>query len=735
MDIRPPLNSSTPLNLVEHTSLLSPNTFTEMQLSEPKTSSSPENSAHFDTSATTLETSKTTCSLERDDNSLPNTSLSNQVPNSNFESSKASSPTSSSTREEILRAMTQTLVQSIFQDEIQDTLERFVASAAFKRRSDIAIRFHREVFKTAILHSNESQSDPDATEDEDDETLEKKLECEYNDPFRNQILKDWDNLKHPYDQKLHWLDFRLKQLQHDLAETENALQHTSESSSTDPSSTSTHYKFVNEDNFPLEKRKESYLKHPLFIDNEMKEKTARMHRDDIISSFKLFHLEFPRRRKQKTASSSQSQLYVDIPEHNHMSSSPVLLADSQAAVESSSINDFETTTPKHKKKPSSQLTTPSSSKKSLSTTLNSSRRVSARRQQSVDDIVVPWGDIRNNAIIEEAKPKEIFTPHWRVMDTYSPLFPKLSESVSSTTTSPMLTAEQFDDGEEEDISDEVYCRLHIPEEYEERKKVYDYYMAQSANKNKRRKETIAYDKFKTKEEIHAVFERHHQLKLQQQQQQQQQQQLQEETTLNSATTPTTPIEKAQSKKDHSHKIVQPISAYKINKDTVIPRHLQIEISSYIPEETSDPFAIRGNFEEMGVRMKEEQIRLQILREEKLKSRTYSKSHSDSHGNDPEDYLVDLENAVFTDDERDENAMDEFIQDDSDEESEGSDFGEYINGELINGIGSSNRKRKKAKRRDSHEISKKQKICSHQWVYVRHVSELKIVLKKEQLFKQ
>jgi len=69
-------------------------------------------------------------------------------------------------------------------------------------------------------------------------------------------------------------------------------------------------------------------------------------------------------------------------------------------------------------------------------------------EYDINDVVIPWGDIRSNVVIPELKVKEIHTPKWRT---------------------PQDLLKEFNISDE-DTSDEKFCNLHFPLEVDERKR-------------------------------------------------------------------------------------------------------------------------------------------------------------------------------------------------------------------------------------------------------------------------
>jgi hypothetical protein len=116
------------------------------------------------------------------------------------------------------------------------------------------------------------------------------------------------------------------------------------------------------------------------------------------------------------------------------------------------------------------ISTPLSKKRKEKLETTQGGRKKRKSDFEMDDIVVPWNDIRGNFVITETKSKEIYTPEWRTPNSAMNGF----------------DLKLFEEDEDEDQS---ICERHFPLEIQERKR-YELVLQKDKKKHEEVKEKI-----------------------------------------------------------------------------------------------------------------------------------------------------------------------------------------------------------------------------------------------------
>ncbi|KAL9651871.1 hypothetical protein ABK040_000217 [Willaertia magna] len=184
-------------------------------------------------------------------------------------------------------------------------------------------------------------------------------------------------------------------------------------------------------------------------------------KNDITNAFDIFSENYPKEReflpisKKKRKRKSRSSTANGTSNKNN-----VLVIEEEAtpvrkkiAKNNSSVNS---------KKGGRGASASSSTSGKATSTRSSTRRRQTNTAGDYDDVVVDYGT-PSSSYIPEIKPKEIFTPQWKIQSIEEDQVP-------------------YDEDNEEDISDERYCQLHYEKEVKERQR---YYLGATSEKKKK----------------------------------------------------------------------------------------------------------------------------------------------------------------------------------------------------------------------------------------------------------
>jgi hypothetical protein len=291
------------------------------------------------------------------------------------------------------------------QNQIKKTLNRIYTPKVLKMHHETIKKKNTkkpvEKEKTPITSIYETESESE--EEEEDMGM---------DVFRKETLLGLEDLREDFNSRVTWLKFKLRNLETELEETNNLIENLPKKEKKYPEISSKYYvhsrkqskkitnNLITAETFPLQKRRRKINENPIFsyIFNEEIKKKSYQNENEILSSLKLYNEEYLSENKKK----KKSNLKINIP-------SEEMYEDRKG-----------------------------------------------RSGFDIDDIVIPWNEIRNNFTIEEIKVKEIQTPTWK----------DENEFYQTTAENNFENIET----ESEDESDEFFTNLHIKYEIEERKR-------------------------------------------------------------------------------------------------------------------------------------------------------------------------------------------------------------------------------------------------------------------------
>jgi hypothetical protein len=327
------------------------------------------------------------------------------------------------------------------------------------------------------------------------------------DHYRKTILQEWNQIRDRYKWRWDWLQLRISILQHELEETNYELDQLHGTSS-NMGFSSPDYLVPPVNNikdkrlslcvYPPQKRRVDVEENPVFSP-EFRAITCATSRvpplsgvtyEDIVSAMNIFSVgEYPPKRKltKKRANKRKRPAYlrVAIPAGTQQSVIEESVSNPDS-VGPSAINEPSASakmrTPKSNRKratSTSKIKTPSSSGRRSRTSSNAAYH-SQGSEYDINDVVIPWADIRSNFTIPDIKPVEIFTPEWRAVDNRKVEQEQQLRNNNGTSNTGgdgyrliQTSSTNYETSSDEDISEERFCALHLVKELEERKRYFD----------------------------------------------------------------------------------------------------------------------------------------------------------------------------------------------------------------------------------------------------------------------
>jgi hypothetical protein len=223
-------------------------------------------------------------------------------------------------------------------------------------------------------------------------------------------------------------------------------------------------------------------------------------------------------------------------------------------------------------------------------------------EYDINDVVIPWSEIRGNFTIPDVKPVEIFTPEWRSVEARKQEQEKQLRQESDKSEpndgfrildrSAAVTNSTNDESSDEDVSDERFSVVHMAKELDERRRYFEII----SKKKKKRKDDGEEDDhdvaFGAKSMPQVNPELFHQLFVQSDPNsltQEADKEPSSATSVPSITTPTqTPTSNRRSAREN--KYIQ----------AVYQRSIDVRPESYIPLPHPNRGLTYGNFEELRV---------------------------------------------------------------------------------------------------------------------------------------
>lgn len=571
-----------------------------------------------------------------------------------------------------------------FHNDVRDRVRKFLGRSPddLTKSAGVSTPTQRSLLASPTGH----QYDSEETDTEEEESIDHYSHSEsldHVDKLRKQILSDWHVVRSKFENKWDWLDIRIQHLQHELQETDMALenlrqrreqqQQQQEQQQTSPVGR-IRQRVVSRLYYPPSHVKRDIQKHftlahaldpqppspsPLTPSkdtatqlNKSRKFGQSITKDDVLMSLRMNELEYLTRRRLRSPRkpSRKPNLHVSVPE-----------TIAQAA------RLRPPRTPASRR--SSARSTPSTATPRTAAALRSRRKAASNRYHSrdydIDDIIVPWGTLRTSSVIEQLKPKEIHTPRWNIVeDTKSP-----PTSTASTPAHGDLVAEVDDkmdvctdvndiiilgdnvaDSSDEDTSDEFYCSMHFGMEYDERKRAFDF-LEQSANTRKK-KEVDEDEEARQREQhipkmenIRMIFSAkrallsHERTDGKTKNDEQSLYSTSSTMPFPSSSTPSrTPLSSPQSASKSKS------SPHARKKET--PRHFLLSAESYVSHPFPEPHSVRGNFEEIRrhARLQEMEKELEEQRQQRAQTRLNQETYGYYYGNiadDGNDFIIDF----------------------------------------------------------------------------------------------
>eukprot|EP01080_Neovahlkampfia_damariscottae_P008712 gene8712-658_t len=248
------------------------------------------------------------------------------------------------------------------------------------------------------------------------------------DKIRKEISSQWDNIEEKQNWRLSWLNIRIEQLNQELSQTNQRLSqiqnNLNETSSRLPEiipSENIKNNIIQLEEYPPQMRVEDVKNHPIFSTFNSTNNTKFI-KEEVINSLKLFTTDYHLEKKKK---------------------------------QNLSINTKLSSTDGKKRKTKSESTP-------------SRKKHKKHGEFDMDDIVVPWNDLRSNFIIPEIKVKDIYTPEWRtpsstILDVNDTIFESKKREENEK-------EENILNDDDDDDNDESIRDRHLPLEIQERKR-------------------------------------------------------------------------------------------------------------------------------------------------------------------------------------------------------------------------------------------------------------------------
>lgn len=501
------------------------------------------------------------------------------------------------------------LLDVIIDNEIERQLEQHVYSAANVLCTEHTLELHykkssnnsKVIAAPSKRTRNKSKQvvDPEETEVSEEE----QQDLENLDPLRRVIMQDWHKVLKSVQWRWDFLRLRVAQLESELEETDEMLeqirlakQHESIAPSTKNKKQPV-YKLrnLNHKSYPPERRREDVNNHPLFAPEKKRRKKRILFPPEITAASieeAIFAATQPPAPKKKGR--RPRNLSVSI---------PTVKPDALFA------------------RPRQPFATPSSTTTASTPRSAANRKrakaaaaaASKRKDYDINDIVVPWNEIRSNATVDVLRPKEIYTPQWRDaagMHAY------------------------VEESSDEDVSDQFFCKLHMPLEIDERKRA-ELYFEKLANARKKKKKDTPQGKDVS---MHAKAKSNSIL---------------DTTILPSPLTPFTPsLSTPTTTTITTPQQPSPIAQKK--DGSKIYRYMQVTADSYVAAPFAEPTSTQGNYEEMIERCyewekaREEAAQAALLRQSQHTSKPAYKSQMEVF----EDDYVPTDNVTLSDEDDD-----------------------------------------------------------------------------------
>jgi hypothetical protein len=580
-----------------------------------------------------------------------------EIPNVNYKENKDDKDDPS---RPVLESVARILLTNMIKEQLQTELLEFIDDVATDICTANAILYYEKQFKEKkeketqdlkIIEPTETAKNMADSSTDISEGEEELSRTVYDDNFsmdslRKSIVDEWSEVKSDHAWRWDWLSLRLEQLEQELDKTKNELEETIEMKKElyksiekdfekqgyvpsrllgfewkKPTLIPKHVRSTVFDQYPPQQRRADINRHPVFSPSVEKVGTISPSKpvtiEELEHALMLFNKQayIPSRKRRRHV----SNLQVHIPSY-------------QGSVERPS-----------KKKRSTHRIASTPSRKSR----YSSRSTRAASPYDLDNIVVPWSELRSNFSIPEIKIKEILTPQWRT-EREEEYFASIKESAKGE----QILHEEKELSSEEDTSDEAYCTMHLPREMLERKRYFTNSKPTTSRKKKKDGQNEEDDEIqpgaskslsatpkvpeRIKKEIHEVFTQYKERK-------------EKETTANS-------MEKDSTNTVNTSNIsAASLPTRKTNRggksNDFASRWKHINPETYISAPYPCPDDIRGNYEEMKQKCAEFEARMEQERKqrEEMQSKTYHRSHSRNYY--ANDIYYSLDDVLPSDDEK------------------------------------------------------------------------------------